>query len=306
MRVIITGGTGLIGRALAASLLRDDHEVIVLSREPARGKNMEAGGAQVVRWDGRSADGWGQYTEGADAIVNLAGDNLSSGRWTDEKKKSILESRVLAGQAVTQAVEMTQAKPKVVVQVSGIGYYGVTDPGVLTEESPKGTDFLAGVCEAWENATAGVERMGVRRVVARCAVVLDRKEGALPRMALPFRLFAGGPIGSGRQWMPWVHIDDVVGVFRHLIENGTAVGVYNLAAPQPVTNREFSKALGRAMRRPAWMPVPAFVLKLIFGEMSTVLLDGQQAIPKRLQEEGYPFEFGTLDAALADLFRPRT
>lgn len=303
MRVIITGGTGLLGRALAASMLRDEHEVIVLSRNPQKGKNMEIGGAQVARWDGKTAQGWGQLAEGADAIVNLAGDNLSSGKWTPEKKRLILESRVNAGQAVVQAVEQAQNKPKMVLQTSGINYYGVNDPGVMTESCPKGNDFLADVCEQWEAASAPVENMGVRRAVTRCAVVLDKNEGALPRMSLPFKLFAGGPIGSGKQWLSWVHIADVVGAFRYLIETDSAFGVYNLTAPQPVTNRQFSKALGKALHRPSLIPVPAFVLKIIFGEMSTVLLDGQQAVPRRLQEAGYKFAFPSVEAALKEIYR---
>lgn len=303
MRVIITGGTGLIGRALTASLAADGHEVIVLTRDPARTIGLPAG-ARAERWDARSAAGWGKLANGADAIVNLAGENLAAGRWTPERKRRILESRVQAGQAVVAAVREATVKPGVVVHSSGIGYYGTSGDTEITEASPPGRDFLAQVCVAWEAASAETAALGVRSVVVRSAAVLSREGGAFPRLVLPFRLFIGGPLGSGRQWWPWIHIADEVAAIRFLIERADAQGPFNLAAPQLIRQAEFSRALGQALGRPSWLPVPAFALRLLLGEMATILLDGQRAAPQRLLELGFAFRFPTIEAALRDLVSP--
>lgn len=302
MRIIITGGTGLIGKALAASLYRDNHEVILLSRSAQRPKGLAAG-ISVVQWDGRSAAGWGEMVNGDTAIVNLAGTNIAEGRWSEARKREIISSRVDAGKAVVQAVQQAATKPKVVIQSSAVGYYGPCGNETVTEAGPSGSDFLAEVCRQWEASTAAVEALGVRRVVIRTGVVLSPKGGALPRMTLPFRFFAGGKLGSGRQYFPWIHLDDEIGAIRFLLEQPTAAGVFNLAAPQPVTNAEFTQAIGKAMGRPALFPVPAFALRTLFGEMSTVLLDGQRAVPQRLQQLGYRFRFADPVAALKDLLR---
>jgi uncharacterized protein (TIGR01777 family) len=304
MRVIITGGTGLIGRALMASLAADGHEVIILTRDPARATGLPPG-ARAERWDARSAAGWGTLANGADAIVNLAGENLAAGRWTPERKRRILDSRIQAGQAVVAAVRAAAVKPGVVVYSSGIGYYGASGDAEVTEASPPGRDFLAQVCVAWEAASAETAALGVRSVVVRSATVLSREGGALPRLMLPFRLFVGGPLGNGQQWWPWIHIADEVAAIRFLIERADAQGPFNLAAPQLVRQAEFSRALGRALGRPSWLPVPAFALRLLLGEMAAVLLDGQRAAPQRLLELGFAFRFPTIEAALRDLAAPR-
>ena len=304
MRVIITGGTGLIGRALMASLVADGHEVIILTRDPARATGLPPG-ARAERWDARSAAGWGALASGADAIVNLAGENLAAGRWTPERKRRILDSRVQAGQAIVAAVRAAAVKPGAVVHSSGIGYYGASGDTEVTEASPPGRDFLAQVCVAWEAASAETAALGVRSVVVRSATVLSREGGALPRLALPFRLFVGGPLGNGQQWWPWIHIADEVAAIRFLIERADAQGPFNLAAPQLVRQAEFSRALGRALGRPSWLPVPAFALRLLLGEMAAVLLDGQRAAPQRLLELGFAFRFPTIEAALRDLAAPR-
>jgi uncharacterized protein len=303
MRVIITGGTGLIGSTLANDLLRDGHEVVILSRSPDKKRKNTPEGARLVEWDGKTANGWWQEAEGVDAIINLAGENISSGRWTENRKKRILESRVNAGKAVVEAVERVERKPAVVIQSSGVNYYGPkSGEKQVIEKTPPGKDFLANVCIEWEMSTVGVEKYGVRRPVIRQGVVLAGEDGALPKMALPFKLFVGGPVGSGRQWLAWTHITDNVRAIRFLIENGRANGPFNLCSPNPVTNRRFSKALGKVLRRPSFIPVPAFVLKLIFGEMATVLLEGQRAIPKKLQDLGFKFKFPELEPALRDIY----
>lgn len=301
MRIIIPGGTGLIGRPLATQLAEAGHEVVVLSRHPERVTGM-AQGVQVVGWDARSAAGWGQLAEGAGAIVNLAGAGVAEGRWTAARKELIRSSRTAAGAAVTEAVRQATVKPGLVVQAAAVGYYGPCGDELLSEDAPSGQDFLAGVCRDWEASTAAVEALGVRRVVLRTGIVLSTAGGALPKMALPFKLFAGGPIGSGRQWLPWIHMADEIGAIRFLLDNPEAQGVFNLSAPNPLTNRDFGRALGRALGRPALIPAPAFAMKLLFGEMSTVLLDGQRVLPTHLTALGYTFRFPTADAALGDLY----
>jgi uncharacterized protein (TIGR01777 family) len=300
MRIIITGGTGLIGSALATNLANDGHEVILLSRSPERAAWLPSG-VRAERWDGRTATGWGPLADGADAIVNLAGESIASGRWTGERKRRIRESRINAGQAVVEAVETAVKKPDVVIQFSAVGYYGVHRDEEITESTPAGNDYLAGVAVEWENSTAQVETLGVRRATIRTGVVLSKKGGALPQMLLPFKLFAGGSLGSGKQWLPWIHIADQVSAIRFLIENRRASGPFNLCAPNPLTNAEFARIVGRVIGRPAIMPTPAFALRLVFGEMATVLLDGQRQVPKRLIELGFAFRFPSAEAALRDL-----
>ena len=299
MRVIITGGTGLIGRALAADLINDGHETIVLSRRPERATRLPAQ-VRVERWDARTAQGWGSLADGADAIVNLAGASIAQ-RWTAGRKRRIRESRLNAGRAVVQAVELASVKPRVMIQASGAGYYGPRGDEEIVEQEPAGSDFLGQLAIEWEASTAPVERLGVRRTVIRSGVVLSTEGGAFPPMLLQSRLFLGGPLGSGRQWLPWIHIADEVRAIRFLIENESAQGPFNLVAPNPLTSAEFNRVLGRVMRRPAFMPVPAFALRLLAGEMSTVLLDGQRAVPRRLLDLGFTFRFPNAAEALRDL-----
>jgi uncharacterized protein (TIGR01777 family) len=299
MRVIITGGTGLIGRALTADLTKDGHETIVLSRRPERATGLPAG-AWVERWDAQTAQGWGALADDADALVNLAGESIA-GRWTASRKRRIRESRLNAGRAVVQAVELAGVKPRVVIQASGVGYYGPRGDEEIVEEEPPGDDFLGQLAIEWEASTAPVERMGVRRAVIRSGAVLSTEGGAFPPMLLQSRLFLGGPLGSGRQWLPWIHMADEVRAIRFLIENERAQGPFNLAAPNPLTSAEFNRVLGRVMKRPAFLPVPAFFLRLIAGEMSAVLLDGQRAVPRRLLDLGFAFRFLNVEEALRDL-----
>ena len=306
MRVLITGGTGLIGRALCACLASDGAEVIVLSRSPDRAANLPSG-VRAERWDARTAAGWAHLADGADAIVNLAGASLSGRsllprRWTSERKRAIRNSRLDAGRAVVEAVSQASRKPGVVVQSSGVGYYGFRGDELLDEDASPGDDFLARLArDDWEPSTAPVEEMGVRRVIIRTAAVLDRHEGALPSMMLPFRLFVGGPLGSGKQGLSWIHRADEVAAIRFLIEHGEARGAFNLSAPNPTTNAGFGRVLGRVMRRPYYFPVPAFTMKLAFGEVTGVLLEGQRAVPRRLLDLGFAFRFPDLETALRDL-----
>jgi uncharacterized protein (TIGR01777 family) len=300
MRVIITGGSGLIGRALSADLVRDGHEVVVLSRRPDRVLTPPRG-VRVEQWDGRTSNGWRSLAEGADVVVNLAGENIGAHRWTPERKRALVRSRLNAGQAVVDAVRSVEHKPRVVVQASGIGYYGPHGDELVGEKTPPGADFLSRLAAEWEDSTASVEVLGVRRVILRTGVVLTAAGGALPRMMLPFRFFVGGPIGSGRQWLPWIHIADEVAAIRFLIQNDPACGPFNLASPNPTTNSEFARSLGRELHRPAMVPAPAFAVRLLLGEMATVVLDGQRAVPESLLKLGFRFRFADPGAALRDL-----
>jgi uncharacterized protein (TIGR01777 family) len=299
MRVIVTGGTGLIGRALSIDLIEDGHEVVVLSRRPERATRLPAE-VRVARWDARTAKGWAPLADGASAIVNLAGATIAR-LWTVQHKRRIRESRLNAGRAVVQAIERATVKPRVLIQASGVGYYGPRGDEEITEEATPGEDFLGQLAVEWEACTAPVETMGVRRATIRSGAVLSTEGGALPPMLLQFRLFAGGPLGDGGQWLPWIHMSDQVRAIRFLIETEAAHGPFNLVAPDSLTNAGFGRVLGRVMRRPSFMPVPAFALRLLAGEMSTVLLDGQRAVPRRLLDLGFTFRFPDAEAALTDL-----
>jgi len=299
-RVLITGGTGLIGRALSASLAGDGYEVVVLSRDPERAVGLLPG-VRAERWDARTAAGWGALVDGAHAVVNLAGEGIAAGRWTTERKRRIRESRLNVGRAVVQAMESAKEKPPVLVQASGVGYYGPCGEEDVLESAPAGQDYLARLAVEWEASTAGVEAMGVRRAIVRTGIVLSKNGGALPRMMLPFRLFVGGRQGSGRQWLPWIHIADEVGAIRFLMENEKARGSFNLTAPNPVTNADFSRLLGWQLGRPTMVLTPAFLLRLAFGEMAGMLLTGQRAVPRHLTQMGYAFRFAEAEAALGDI-----
>jgi len=301
MRVIITGGTGLIGRPLSQALAAAGYEVIVLTRNPKKVKNMPAG-VRAEQWDGVSDAGWGALADGAHAIVNLAGEGIADGRWSSERKQAIRQSRVDAGKAVLAAIQAATVKPKVLIQASAVGYYGVeTGDALVHEQYSPGADFLAKVCFDWELSTAAASRMGVRRAVIRTGIVLSNDGGAFPKLTMPFNFFAGGPLGDGKQWMPWIHWEDEVRAIQFLIENEAASGAFNLAAPNPVRNSEMAKAVGAVKGRPAIMPAPSFAIRTAFGEMATVVLDGQRAVPQHLEQLGFTFKYNTLESALRNL-----
>ncbi len=301
MRVLVAGGTGFIGSALVRALRGDGHSVTVLTRNPDKARLPD--GVRAAGWDARSPAGWGHLIEETDAVVNLVGENLGGGLWTAKRKQRIRDSRINAGRAISQAIQAARQRPAVLVQSSGIGYYGFSGDTFVDEASPAGSDWLAQVSVAWEDSTRAVEDLGVRRVVARNALVLHGREGIFPLVLLPFRLFVGGPIGSGRQWFPWIHLDDAVQATLFLIKNQDASGVYNFSAPDPVTNDKLGKTIARVMRRPYYFPVPAIAMKTVLGELSTLVLEGQRAVPARLQELGYIFRFPTMEGALIDLLR---
>jgi len=302
MNILITGGTGLIGRALTRSVLADGHKIWTLTRNPERGTLPL--GATAVGWDGRTARGWGELVNEMDAVVNLAGVNMASWPWTEARKQSFWNSRVWAGQAVTEAIRLAKKKPAVLVQSSGINHYGLHGEPA-TEGTPPGDDFLARLTVAWEFSTQPVEELGVRRVVVRTAVVLARESVIMKLMELPARLFFGGRLGSGQQALPWIHLADEVGAIRFLLDNERACGAFNLIAPQTTANADFMRALAHTLRRPYWLHVPAFLMRLALGGMSMMVLDGRSAQPKRLLEAGYQFKYPTLEGALKELYPPR-
>ena len=310
MKILITGGSGSIGRKLTQNLTQHGHEVVILSRNPAKVANLPkgAGTARAVKWDARTSDGWLTEADGADAIVNLAGSNLAGesffpARWTDDRKRVHRESRLNAGKAIVEAVEKVPNKPKVVVQASAIGYYGPRGDEKLTETDTPGNDFLATLCQEWEAATAPVEQHGVRRAIIRTGIYLTPDEGALQRLLLPYKMFAGGPFGNGQQYYSWIHPHDEVEAIRFIIENPAARGTFNLTAPEPLKNKDFGKTLGKVLGRPSLIPVPRFALQLAFGEVVTVVFDGQRVMPNHLQALGFAFKFPTLEAALKDILK---
>lgn len=309
MRVIITGGTGLIGRALVQELTGAKHEVIVLSRNPESAKGLPKE-VQCIRWDGRTSQGWGEWVDGAGAIINLAGESIGGetliglilNRWTPERKRRILDSRLNAGNAVIQGIREARQKPQVLIQASAVGYYGSRGETELIETTPPANDFGATTCIGWEKSTAPVEEIGVRRVVIRTAgVVMSLHGGVLPFMLIPFKLFLGGPLGNGRQWFSWIHVKDEARAIRYLIEHPFADGVFNLCAPGIVTNKAFSNILGKVLKRPSIIPVPAFALRLIFGEKADIILGSQKQISTRLSDLGFSFQFPDAESALRDL-----
>lgn len=296
MNILIAGGSGFLGSALTKSFLADGHKVFILTR----GAPVPSG-SQAVKWDAKTTSGWGDRINEMDVVIHLAGKTLSSFPWTGATKRDFLESRIQPGLALAQAILEAHHRPGVFVQASGINHYGLH--GDIAEESTlPGDDFLAQLTVKWEAATKNVEGLGVRRVIIRSAVVLGKGKGLMPLMALPVKLYVGGPMGDGKFSMPWIHINDWVGAVRHLIANERAVGAYNLIAPTPTSNSDFYRSLAGVLHRPYWFPTPAFLLRILLGEMSVLVVEGRFAKPKRLIESGYRFEFETAREALSDLF----
>ncbi len=293
-----------MGRALAADLSKDGYEVILLSRTPEKVSGLPQN-VRAEKWNGRTAQGWGRLANGATAIVNLAGENIGIPPlpwWLPGRKERIRSSRVNSGCAIVEAVKSASDKPQVVIQASGINYYGLRGDRIVTENDSAGSDFAAKVCLEWEAATAEVETMRVRRAIIRTAPNLTKQGGILFFLSLPFKMFIGGPIGSGKQWFSWIHTVDQIGAVRFLIEDETASGIYNLSAPDSRTNADFGRLVAQVLHRPYWLPVPAFVMRLAFGELGDSLLLGSlRVMPTRLQEAGFKFQFGDAASALKDL-----
>jgi uncharacterized protein (TIGR01777 family) len=296
MNIMIAGGSGFLGNALTKSFLADGHKVFILTRSASVTSD-----AQALKWDEKTTHGWGHLVNEMDVIIHLAGKTLASWPWTVATKQDFHDSRVLPGLALGQAILEADHRPGIFVQQSGINHYGLHGD-VADESTPPGDDFLARLTVEWEAATKSVEELGVRRVVIRSAVVLGKGEGLLPLMALPVKLFVGGPLGGGKFAIPWIHINDWVGAVKYLIANDNARGAYNLIAPTPTPSADFYCALANELHRPYWFPTPAFLLRTLLGEMSVLVVEGRFALPKRLTESGYKFQFEAAREALTDLF----
>lgn len=302
MRVIVTGSSGLVGRALVSSLVADGHTITRLVR--GAGESPAGQGVADARWDPAAGTIDSAALEGHDAAVHLAGESIAEGRWTDEKKRRIRESRVRGTRLLAETLARLERRPEVLVSASAVGFYGDRGDEVLREESASGEDFLSEVCREWEKATLQASQAGVRVVHTRFGIILSAEGGALAKMLTPFKLGVGGKVGSGRQYMSWIDLADVVGAIRHALEQTSLRGPVNVVAPRPATNEEFTGALGRALGRPTILPVPAFAARLAFGEMAdALLLSGQRVEPARLTESGYQFKYPDLDSSLRHVLR---
>ncbi|MBI3738255.1 MAG: TIGR01777 family protein [Chloroflexi bacterium] len=294
MKILLAGGSGFMGTAFSKSLQSSGHETWILTRRTPKHPHE-------IQWDGFTTRGWGERVNEMDAIVNMTGYGLEHWPWTKSQKQRFLDSRIFPGLALASAIKNSARRPRVFLQISGINHYGLRGEGIADESTPPADDFLAQLTVKWEDASREVEGLGIRRIVARTAVVLAAHGGLFPLMALPVRLFAGGPLGSGKQAMPWIHVADHVNALRFLLENDSARGVFNLIAPTPISNAEFVRAIAKILHRPYWFPMPAFLLRALLGEMNVLILEGRFAQPKRLLELGYKFRFPNIETALADL-----
>ena len=297
MRVTITGATGRIGRALVAQLQSRGDDVTVLSRNASRARETLGGAVEAFDWDPKSGPAPVAALEARDGVVHLAGEDIAQ-RWTKQVKQELLDSRQAGTRNLVAGIEQCAARPKVLVSQSGSGVYGPRGDEPVDEDTLPGTDFLAEICKAWEHEAWRASELGLRVVVVRTAVVLDREGGALQKMIPPFRAGVGGPVAGGEQYLPWIHLDDEIGILLAALDRDHWSGIVNAVAPDAATNAEFSRALGRALRRPSFLPVPAFGLKLLYGEMSQIITTGVHMVPRRTRELGYEFIHPRLDEAL--------
>jgi uncharacterized protein len=302
MKIIIAGGTGFIGRQLCTDLKNAGHTIVVLSRHPDNRQPFSTSRIRILQWNGREDGPWGTLCDGAEVIINLSGTPIADKRWTPARKRELVESRVLSTQALLASIAKWNTKPHTFITASGAGFYGAQGAEEVDERSPQGTGFLAELCQAWEAAAKQGERLGLRVLAVRFGMVLDRNGGALAKMALPFRFFLGGPILPGSQFVSWIHLKDLSRLMGWLITHDSISGPVNGVAPDSVTMREFCQRLGQAMKRPSWIPVPGFLLRIGLGELSGMLTTGQRIYPKRTLDGGFTFSYPELGAALEDLF----
>ncbi len=301
MKIAITGGTGFVGRSLTKKLIDDGHEVFILTRK----LNNQAHDKQVtyIEWlnDGNKPE---EKVEGIDCFINLAGESINNGRWTAEQKRKISDSRMIATKEVLRIIANLKKKPQSLINASAVGYYGVSRNQVFTEDvSNSGHDFLAKTVQQWEAEASRAEQLGCRTVYCRFGVILDKDAGALPQIAFPYQLFVGGTVGSGKQWLSWIHLEDVINAILYIIETNQIKGAVNFTAPNPVTMKEFGKTLGEVLHRPHWITAPEFALKIGLGEKSMLVLEGQKVLPEKLIASGYPFMFLDLKDALLNIYK---
>ncbi len=305
MNIVISGGTGFIGRALCAALFQGGHRVSILTRNVEPVYHQPGVKAYPVQWNGRDTGPWEQALEGADAIINLAGAPIAETRWTDVRKQLITDSRVLTTRLLVRALSQRSSRPATFISASGIGYYGASDDRCLDEGAARGQGFLADLCLAWEAEALRAAEFGTRVVILRTGMVLEHDGGALPKMLLPFRLFAGGPIMPGNQWISWIHRHDHIGLIQWALTTAPVSGPINAVAPAPVIMNTFCRILGRVLHRPSWLPVPGIALNLLLGELGSLMTTGQRVIPAKAMAGGYTFRYPTLEPALrAVLHKP--
>lgn len=297
MKILVAGATGFVGPCLVARLAERGDEVVAVSRDAAGARARGGGIATAISWD-ELAQG---PPPGTAAVVNLAGENLFARRWSAQFKETLRRSRVDATRRIVEAIGKGGFAPKVLVNASAIGFYGPHGDEELGEDAPAGTDFLSGLCRDWEAEARAAEAKGVRVVCLRIGVVLGKDGGALKQMLPPFRMFAGGPVAGGAQWFSWIHREDLVGLTLFALDQPSLAGAVNATAPDPRTNRDFSTALGRALGRPSWLPMPAFLMRVLFGEVADVLAAGQRVLPRKAQAAGFEFRYARLEEALGDL-----
>jgi len=298
MKIVVAGGSGFIGESLVRRLVARGDDVAVLSRNPAKVRS-----GRGVQWDGKSSGAWTSEIAGAGAVINLAGENVGEGRWTEERKRRLIDSRLNATNAIVAALKNAAPRQRTLINASAVGYYGFDRDEEIDEKSSKGRGFLADLTDKWESAASAAQPVA-RVVILRFGVVLAADGGALQKMMLPFRFGAGGPVGSGKQWMSWVDRDDLLSAIQWALDRESVRGTYNVTAPTPVRNRDFAKILGRVMHRPSIMPAPAFALRLAFGDMAgEVLLGGQRVLPRRAQSEGFVFTYAELEPALRHIVK---
>lgn len=302
MKIVIIGATGFIGKKLFTALNNDEYDITVVSRDAEAAREKLGDLAEFCEWDAKSSDDLARILKDTWAVINLAGESLASGPWTHKRKEEILESRTTSVKAVVEAINKMDQKPDVLIQASAIGYYGSDFKNEKDETSPMGKGFLAEVTKVWEAATAGLSK-DVRLVLLRTGIVLGPEGGALAEMARPFKYGVGGYIGSGKQWLSWIHMDDEIRAIQFFLENKDTGGIYNLTAPEPVTMKKFARELGKTLHRPSWMHVPAFGIKLVMGQMGEeMLLGSQKVLPAKLENEGFSFQFSDIRLALTNIF----
>jgi uncharacterized protein (TIGR01777 family) len=302
MKVAITGATGFVGSSLVKKLFTEGHQVLVLTRNPATAQKVfpSIPNLEIVAYTPTESGSWQEAIAGCNGVVNLAGEPIAEKRWTAQEKQEILNSRKLGTQKIVEAISKANLKPSVLVNASAIGYYGTSETATFDESSPAGNDFLAQVCQAWEEEAQKVKAYGTRLVILRLGIVLGQG-GAIAKMITPFKLFAGGPLGSGRQWFSWIHREDLVNLIIQALTSANMEGVFNATAPNPVRMAELAQTMGELMQRPSWLPVPSFALESLLGEGAMVVLEGQQVFPNRTQSSDFNYQYSTVKQALKEI-----
>ena len=302
-KIIITGATGSIGKILCEELAKRGNEITVFTRNPAQAKTLIEGVKEFVKWNYEIPEDWKSYLNGKDIVIHLAGMSIAGKRWNSTYKNLISESRIISTRNLTKAIEEAKHKPSIFISASAVGYYGNAGDNLLVEESENGSDFLSQVCKNWEAEAEKVARLDIRSLSISTGIVLDKGSGALKKILLPYKFFVGGPLGSGNQWFPWIHIDDLIRIYLYAIENNSVNGIINAAAPNPVLMKNFANTLGKILHRPSLFRIPLFALKIAIGKAAESVVASQRVVPKKLMESGFKFKFENVEDALRDLLK---